>query len=79
MNYLDLALRFNRTCPKGTLVEITLRNGEILRAKTTCSAYVWGNWALVEIDAPPGCFQVEYVRPVSKSGTLISLPDKPGL
>ena len=72
MNCLDAAQQFNKVCPKGTPVEIALRSGGTLRAKTTCAAYVWGNLALVEVDAHQGFYQVQYVRVLKRD------PERPG-
>jgi len=69
MNFFERAQHFNRTCPKGTAVEITLRNGTTLHTKTKTAAYCWGDWALVEVEDAAGCYQVEFVRVLAEAGT----------
>ena len=66
MDCLNAALQFNQLCPKGSTVEVVLKSGERLSAKTTGPAFVWGGLALVELQGRPGPFQVELVRPTSE-------------
>lgn len=66
MNFLVAASRFSRLCPKGTPVELTLASGQTVRTKTKGPAFVWGEWALVELEGRPGCYQVEHVRPLPR-------------
>jgi len=63
MNCFNAALQFNQLCPKGSAVEVVLRSGERMSAKTAGLAFVWGGLALVELQGRPGPFQVELVRP----------------
>ena len=70
MNCLDAALRFNRLCPKGSSVEVVLKTGECLNAKTAGAAFVWSGLALVELQGRPGPFQVEFVRPTGEAPRL---------
>ena len=74
MNFLIAASRFNRLCPKGTPVELTLANGVKVRTKTKAPAFVWGEWALVEVEGREGCYQVEYVRPLDAPGPAANAP-----
>jgi len=67
MNCLDAALRFNQRCPKGSTVEVVLRSGERLSARTVGPAFVWAGMALVELEGRPGPFQVEFVEPLQQS------------
>lgn len=67
MNCLDAALRFNQLCPKGSTVEVALKSGRRLSAKTTGPAFVWGGFALVELQGCSSPFQVELVRPTAKA------------
>ena len=66
MDFLIAASRFTRLCPKGTPVEVTLANGATVRSRTKGPAFVWGNWALVEVEGR-GCYQVQHVRPLEPS------------
>jgi hypothetical protein len=63
MDFLAAASRFSRLCPPGTPVEITLVDGKKVRSKTKGAAFVWGSWALVEVEGR-GCYHVEHVRPL---------------
>jgi hypothetical protein len=64
MNSVNAALRFNQLCPQGSIVEVELKLGRRLSAKTAGPAYVWGGLALVELQGNAAPFQVEFVRPV---------------
>jgi len=66
MDCIHAALQFNQLCPKGATVEVVLRSGERLSAKTVGPAFVWGGLALVELQGRPGPFQVELVRPAGE-------------
>ena len=66
MDCIHAALQFNQICPKGSTVEVVLKSGERLSAKTAGSAYVWGGLALVELQGRSGPFQVEIVRPIGE-------------
>jgi hypothetical protein len=57
MNFLVEAARFSRLCRKVTPVEIILLDGRKVFAKTAGPAFVWGNWALVEIE---GAVAIKY-------------------
>lgn len=61
MSYAN-ALAFNRTCPPGTPVVITLRDGRTLNGKTKKPASVWADVALVEVEGRPGLWTVEAVK-----------------
>jgi len=67
MNCLEAAFRFNQICPKGSPVEVVLKSGERIPAKTVGPAFVWGGLALVELEDRPGPFQVEFVLPASRA------------
>lgn len=63
---IQAARAVNRTCPKGTLVEATLRDGSTLTGKVNGPAIVWAGYALVEVERWPGYWTVEavkYLRP----------------
>lgn len=66
MDCFSVALRFNQLCPKGSTVEVALKSGERLSAKTAGPAFVWGGLALVELQGRPGPFQVELLRPTGE-------------
>jgi hypothetical protein len=66
MNCLEAAQRFDRCCPKGAAVEVTLRAGERLVTKTAGPAFVWGGLALVELEGASGPYQVEHVRALAE-------------
>lgn len=66
MDCLNAALRFNQLCPKGSTVEVALKSGERLRARTAGPAFVWGGLALVDLQGRPGPFQVELLRPTGE-------------
>ena len=66
MDCFNAALQFNQLCPKGSTVEVVLRSGARLSAKTVGPAFVWGGLALVELQGRPGPFQVELVRPTGE-------------
>ena len=66
MDCIRAALQFNQHCPEGATVEVVLRSGERLSAKTVGPAFVWGGLALVELQGRPGPFQVELVRPIGE-------------
>jgi hypothetical protein len=72
MNCLDAAHRFNQCCPKGSVVEVVLRSGERLSAKTTGAAFVWGGLALVELEGRSGPYQVEHVRPATSESPALA-------
>jgi len=63
MNCLDAAFRFNQQCPKGSTVEVALKAGKRLTARTAGPAFVWSGLALVELLGCSSPFQVELVRP----------------
>lgn len=67
MDCIHAALQFNQLCPKGSTVEIVLKSGERLSARTERPAFVGGGLALVELQGRPGPFQVELVRPTSET------------
>jgi len=67
MDCIHAALQFNQLCPKGSTVEIVLKSGERLSAKTDGPAFVWGGLALVELQGRPGPFQVELVQPTGET------------
>lgn len=58
----DAARAFNRRCPPGALVEVTLRGGETRTGRTRGPAIVWAGYALVEVEGWPGYWTVEAVR-----------------
>jgi len=66
MDCIRAALQFNQLCPKGSTVQVVLKSGERLTAKTVGPAFVWGGLALVELQGRPGPFQVELVRPLGE-------------
>ena len=53
---------FNRTCPKGTLVKATMRDGSTHTSKTKGPAIVWAGYALVEVEGWPRCWAVDAIR-----------------
>lgn len=59
---IQAALAFNRTCPKGTLVEATLRDGSTRTGNTKGPAIVWAGYALVEVEGWPGYWTVNAIR-----------------
>ena len=63
MNCFDAARRFNQHCPTGSTVEVALKSGQRLSAKTKGPAFVWAGMALVELEGRTGPFQVEFVEP----------------
>jgi hypothetical protein len=60
---IQAARAFNRTCPKGTFVEATLRDGTKQEGKTKGPAIVWAGYALVEVEGWPSYWTVEAVKP----------------
>lgn len=66
MDRIRAALQFNQLCSKGSAVEVVLKSGERMSAKTAGLAFVWGGLALVELQGRPGPFQVELVRPIGE-------------
>jgi hypothetical protein len=75
MNYLDAALRFNQRCPKGSRVEVALRSGERMLAKTMGPAFVWAGLALVELEGAKGPYEVAHVRLVDEQPRLTETLD----
>lgn len=67
---IQAARDFNRTCPKGSLVEATLRDGTIRTGKTKGPAIVWAGYALVEVEGWPGYWTVQALRPQSTASTF---------
>jgi hypothetical protein len=59
---VDAARAFNRRCPAGSLVEVTLRGGDTRTGRTRGPAIVWAGYALIEVDGWPGYWTVEAVR-----------------
>jgi hypothetical protein len=68
----DAARAFNRRCPPGTLVEVTLRSGETRTGRTRGPAIVWAGYALVEVEGWPGYWTVQAVRP--KHAVAVAAP-----
>jgi hypothetical protein len=75
MNCLDAALRFNQCCPKGSPVEVVLRSGQRMPAKTAGPAFVWAGLALVELEGARGPYQVEHVVPVAGATPIAASVD----
>lgn len=67
MDCFSATLRFNLLCPRGSAVEVVLKSGEHLSAKTAGPAFVWSGLALVELQGRSGPFQVELVRPAESA------------
>ncbi|MGI8561656.1 MAG: hypothetical protein ACR2J7_09545 [Luteimonas sp.] len=47
---VDAARAFNRRCPPGSLVEVTLRSGDTRTGRTRGPAIVWAGYALIEVE-----------------------------
>lgn len=59
---------WNRLHPIGSAVEIRLANGDTIATKTKTAAYLWGGLALVEVEARPGPFTLNALKPTTADG-----------
>lgn len=60
---IEAARAFNRNWPVGTTVEIAIRDGTVHSGNLLTPAFVWADFALVEVEGWPGCYTVDVVRP----------------
>lgn len=67
MDCFNATLRFNQLCPRGSAVEVVLKSGKRLSARTAGPAFVWSGLALVELQGRSGPFQVELVQPTESA------------
>ena len=58
----ESAEQWNGKHPKGTVVSVSLRNGETLSAQTAGQAQQWGDLALVTLSGAPGYWTISALK-----------------
>lgn len=74
---IQAARAFNHTCPKGTLVEVAMRDGSIRTGKTKGPAIVWAGYALVKDEGRPGYWTMAALQPSRKFFTKAASASEP--